>query len=205
MSARVGIPGVRVGSLLLPAVALAVGSLLLPCVALAEGDDARVAADLAWRVFNLALLGAVLVLYGRRPIQAFFRDRRDRIQSEVETAARLRQEAEERHARLQRQLAELDSELARIRTTARERAEAERDRIVADARAAAQRVRDDARVAIDQELRRAREELRREAAELSVELAGELLRGEVGAADRERLLDGFIGDVEASARNGGGR
>ncbi|MDJ0849733.1 MAG: F0F1 ATP synthase subunit B [Myxococcota bacterium] len=178
--------------------------LLAPGSALAAGDGGG-AADLAWRVANLALLLGVLYAFGRKPVQGFFRDRRDRIQTEVETAAQLRQEAEERHARLQRQLADLEAELTQIRTTARERAETERERILADARASAERVRQDASIAIDQELRRARQELRREAADLSVELAGELLRSEVSDSDRDRLLDEFISKVESSPSQGSGR
>ncbi len=183
------------------AIATLLPGLLLPATALAAGEGGGLA-DLFWRVANLVLLLAVLVVFARKPVQGFFRDRRDRIQSEVEAATRMREEAEDRHARLQRQLADLDSELTRIRTTARERAESERERIIADARASADRVREDARIAIDQELRRAREELRREAADMSVELAAELLRTEVGEADRDRLLDEFIGKVEPSPTHG---
>ncbi len=185
------------------ALAALLPGLLLPATALAAGEGGGLA-DLFWRVANLVLLLAVLVVFARKPVQGFFRDRRDRIQSEVEAAARMRDEAEERHARLQRQLADLESELTRIRTTARERAQSERERIIADARASADRVREDARIAIDQELRRAREELRREAADMSVELAAELLRTEVGEADRDRLLDEFIGKVEPSPTHGPG-
>ena len=55
---------------------------------------------------------------------------------------------------------------------------------------------------MDQELRRAREELRREAAELAVELAAETLRARVGDADRERLVDDFIVTIEREAAAG---
>ena len=72
--------------------------LLAPSAALAAGDGA--AADLFWRVVNVVLLLAVLVVFARKPLQGFFRDRRDRIQNEVQAAAHMRQEAEERHARL---------------------------------------------------------------------------------------------------------
>lgn len=184
----------------LPLAVIPMVSLVLPGTALASGDGG--ALDFVWRVANTLLLLGVLYVFARKPIQAFFQDRRDRIQGEVETAAQLRDQAEERYARLQRQLAELDTDLDRIRRTARERAEGERERILADARAAAVRVREDARIAIEQELRRAREELRREAADLSIEMAADLLRSEVGDSDRERLVDEFIGKVEAADGNG---
>jgi F-type H+-transporting ATPase subunit b len=175
---------------------------LVPAAAQAAGDEAG-ASDLVWRVVNVALLLVVLVVAARKPIQGFFADRRTRIASDVESAARQRKEAEERYARLQRQIAALDTELEGIRATARERAAAEREHMLADARAAAERIRREARLAVDQELRRARKELRREAADLSVELAGDLLARQVSEADRDRLIDELIARVEATPGGSG--
>jgi F-type H+-transporting ATPase subunit b len=169
---------------------------LVPAAAHAAGDESG-SSDLVWRVINVALLLAVLVAVARKPIQAFFADRRDKIADDVESAARQRKEAEERYARLQRQIAELDTELEGIRATARERAAAEREQVLEDARAAAERIRREARLAVDQELRRAQQELRREAANLSIELAGDLLARQVSDADRDRLIDELIDKVEA--------
>jgi F-type H+-transporting ATPase subunit b len=153
---------------------------------------------------NLALLLAVLFVFARKPIQAFFQGRRERIQGELQSAAQLRKEAEQRYAKWQRQLIALDVELERIRATARERAEAERERILADARAAAERIRSDAHVAVEQELRRAREQLRDEASALSIQLASELLQAQVTDTDRDRLLDEFTAKIEQPPSNGSG-
>ncbi len=183
-----------------PLLALAV---LMPASALAaSGENAT--ADLLWRVANLALLLGVLVVFARKPMQAFFQDRRERIQGELQSAAQLRKEAEQRYAKWQRQLVDLDAELERLRATARERAEAERERILADARAAAERIRSDAHVAVEQELRRAREQLREEASALSIQLASELLQAQVTDTDRDRLLDEFTAKIEQPSANGSG-
>lgn len=152
--------------------------------------------ELLYPALNLLLLLAVLFRFGRRPIQAFFADRRTRIQEDLDSAARLLATAESRHAQLQRQLTRLDEELARIRATARERAEQERERILADAAAAAERIRSEARTAVQRETQRAREALRAEAAQLALELAAERLREEITEADRDRLLDEFIERIE---------
>lgn len=186
------------------AASLVAAGLFPPTVALAAGGEGE-SSILFYRVFNVVLLAAVLYIAARKPIQAFFRDRRERIEGDVQTAARLRQEAEERHGRLQRQLSELESDLDRIRRTARERAENERERILSDAQASVERIRADARVAIDQELRRARAELRQEASDLSVEIASGLLRDQVTESDQSRLLDEFIDEVEGASSNGSGR
>ena len=163
--------------------------------ALAAGGDEGPGVVLP--AINLLILLAVLVYFARKPIQAYFAERRDEISGDIESAAELKKDAEERFAKWQRKLAHLEAELDEIRTQARERAESEREHILADARASAERIRRDATTAIEQEVRRAQEGLRGEASELAVELAAGLLRDQVGDADRERLLDEFIGRIES--------
>jgi F-type H+-transporting ATPase subunit b len=178
-------------------IALIAPALLLafPAHASEEGHGGGIG-DLLWSALNLALLIGVIVYLARKPLTTFFAERRSRIQAEIKAAADLRADAEARYAKWQRRLMELESELAEIRNTARERALAERERILADATAAAERIRRDAQAAVDQELRRARAQLRQEAADLAIELAGETLRRQVGQSDQDRLLDEFVQTIE---------
>ena len=172
--------------------------MVAPAAASSEGSGGL--GDLLWPVVNLLILIAALVYFGRRPIQDFFASRQDRIRGDLDAAANALAEAEARHTEWQRKLTRLDAEMDRIRKQARERAEAERKHILAEASATAERIRRDARSAVDQELRRAREELRREVAELAVELAADTLRTRVDDTDRSRLVDDFIETIERSAR-----
>lgn len=183
------------------AAAIALGLALSPAGrAVAAGPEGGGGlGDLVWPSLNLAILVAALVYFARRPVQDFFAARRGRIRGELDGAARALADAEGRHAQWQRKLMELDRELERIRELAQQRAESEREHILADASAAAERVRNDARAAVDQELRRARAELRREAADLAIELAAQTLRTRVTDADRARLVDEFIETIESGA------
>jgi F-type H+-transporting ATPase subunit b len=147
----------------------------------------------------------VIFALARKPIQSFFAQRRTRILEEMASASDFLKQTEERYAQWQRKLVDLDSELEEIRGTARQRAEEEREQILADARAAAERIRRDAAAGAEQELRRAQSELRREASELAVELAANLLRDRVQDDDRSRLMDEFISSVEQSPSPGGSR
>jgi F-type H+-transporting ATPase subunit b len=160
------------------------------------------ARQLIFATLNLLLLIGVLVYFVRKPLAAFFSDRRQRIQGELKAAADLRAEAETRYSKWQRRLMDLESELDAIRATARERAAVEREQILADAAAAAERIRRDARAAVDQELLRARRQLRQEAADLAVELASETLARQVTDADQDRLLDEFVRTIERSPAAG---
>jgi F-type H+-transporting ATPase subunit b len=141
---------------------------------------------------NFALLIGTLFVLARKPIQTYFAERRAAIRRELDEAAALEKAARERYAQWQRRLVDLERELAEIRAGAHERAEAERASLLADARAAADRIRADAANAVEHELRRARMGLREEASQLAIELASGILRERVTAQDRDRLIDEFI-------------
>ena len=162
----------------------------------AGGAEHDIMRDLVHPALNLLLLLAVIIYFARKPIKAFFGERRTQIQDELRRAAELKTEAESRYTDWQRRLTDLDTELETIRATARERAEAERERIVADAEAAAERTRRDAHAAVEQELRRARERLREEASQLAIEIAAERLEEQLTDDDRSRLLDEFVQRIE---------
>ena len=189
------------GSIYAAAAAVSLG---LAAPAGAAGDEGDALKEFFYETLNILILIAALVYFARKPIRTFFADRREQIDGELKSAAELHAEAESRYAQWQRKLAELESELDRIRTTARERAEAERERILSDASAAAERIRNEARAAVEQELRRARAKLREEASDLAVSIAADTLRDRVTPEDRSRLLDEFIETIERDGSNAGG-
>jgi F-type H+-transporting ATPase subunit b len=184
------------------ALLLMLASGLISSVAVASGgeheNDSEVVKEMLYQLANLLLLLGVLFYVGRKPITAFFASRRASIQSELSQAAELLTEAEHRNAELQRRLVDLSSEVEEIKENASRRAEEEAERILADARASADRIRHDASAAVDHELRRARTQLREEAANLALEIAADKLRNQVGDSDRDRLVDEFITRVEPS-------
>jgi len=183
--------------LFLAAAVMASRSALAEGTAPAEGHDAT----LVWHALNLALLLGLLVYFLRAPIRSFFATRRRDIEHDLERAAAVLKEAEERLADWKRRLAQLDTEIEEIRRLARERGEIERERILSEAEAAAARIRRDGAAAVEQEQRRGRDALRKEAADLAIELAGELLRQQVTEADRVRLTQEFIERLETPPRS----
>jgi len=156
-----------------------------------------------WELANFAILVGGLALVGRGPLKEMFATRRATIANEIETAAELLAQAEARNAEWQQKLNDLDRELDEIRDTARRRAEDERERILAEANEAAQRIQRDAVASVEYELRRAQSELREEAAALATELAAGMLRDQVGDGDRDRLMDEFISSVGVAPSAGG--
>lgn len=149
-----------------------------------------------WQVANVLLLLVVLIYFARKPVLNYLANRRDTISKNLESSAQLLAESERRLAEWNRRAANLDQEASAIRDATRRAAEAERDRILADANLTAERIRQSASAVAERELRQARESLRREAADLAVELAAKILREQVNEGDRTRLVDEFIGRIE---------
>jgi len=176
--------------------------ILLALPASASGDSAAGMQIIIWPAVNLVILFAVLVYFARKPLRAYFDKRRSDIQGQLQAAADQLATAEISYAKWQRRMIDLETELDQIRATSRQRAEAERERIIGDARASAERIQREATTAVELELRRAREILREEAARLAIELAGERLAREVTDADRDRLIDEFIDLVAATSGSG---
>ena len=174
---------------------LAPALLLLLASPAAAAEEAH-GGGLFWPTLNLALLAAVLIYFARKPVLDFLSTRRDTIAKNIESATQLLADAERRLAEWNQKAASLDQQVASIRAATRRAAEAERDHILADARATAERIRESARAVAERELAQGREALRREAADLAVELAAKILREQVNDADRMRLVDEFIGRIE---------
>jgi len=174
---------------------------LVPGVALAAGGGGAPHMDQIYQVGNFTLLIAVVFFVARKPVVAYFKDRRVQIKNDLDQAAALLSTAEDRQAEIQGRLRDLQSQLDEIREISKQRAEEESERILEKAQEAAARIKSDALEATSQELLRARRELRAEAAGLAIELAGEILKEQVGDSDRQRLLDEFITRVEPRSEN----
>ena len=152
------------------------------------------------QALNLLLLLGVLVYFARKPLRSFFADRRSRIQAELDEAAGLLEAAESRYAEWQRKLVDLEQESETILNEGRRLAVEEGEAILAEAQAAAERIRRAAVASAAQELRRAQVELRAEAAELATRMAAQILEEKLANPDRERLVDEFIAHVEPAAK-----
>ncbi|MFB0977266.1 MAG: F0F1 ATP synthase subunit B [Myxococcota bacterium] len=162
----------------------------------AGGGSGPSASELLWQAVNLVLLLGVLFAVARKPITAYFAERREQIKEDIQKADKLLAESKKQFSEWQGKLVELEAEVQTIRDETRQRAHDERDQIVAAAHDSAERIRSDAVAAVDQELRRAQVELREEAANLAVDLAASIITEQVDDRDRDRLLDEFITRVE---------
>jgi F-type H+-transporting ATPase subunit b len=121
-------------------------------------------------------------------------------------AAKMKREAQESLAEYEDRLRRIDEEIDRVRREMREAAEAERQRILTEAKERRARLERDAKLLIEQEMKAAHETLLRETVQSAVQTAEELLVKQVGTQDHDRLATEYLQMLGKSGINAtGGR
>jgi F-type H+-transporting ATPase subunit b len=157
-------------------------------------------------LLNTGLLLWIVWRYGRRPVSDALKKRRTTIMQGIEDAARMRDDAEERLAEYEDKLEHLDDEIERLKREMREAGEADRARILAEAKERRTRMERDAHLLIEQELKAAREELVRDAVAAAMKSAADRLQKGLSAADHQRIADEYLTAIDRAQVNAkGGR
>jgi F-type H+-transporting ATPase subunit b len=146
-------------------------------------------------LINFGILAAGYYLLGKDSIAAGLKARRASIQKELEEAARMKAEAEERAKKYQARLQTLEAEKAMAIEALVRAGEAEKERIVREAEAKAERMKKDAEFLVEQEIKQLRVDVWREAVDTAVAAAEELLKKRVTPADQERLAEEYLADL----------
>jgi F-type H+-transporting ATPase subunit b len=147
--------------------------------------------------FGLLLLVMWRLLY--RPIMARMEERSAAIKTSLEEAQLARAEAQRQQEENASRLREAYAEARAIRETALKEAAEEQRRLVEAARAEAQRLVEAARTQIDGDVRRAREDLRREVGELATSVAERLIRRSLRDEDHRRVVDEAIRSLRSTS------
>jgi F-type H+-transporting ATPase subunit b len=150
-----------------------------------------------WTILTFLGLAALLAKFAWKPLLAALAARQATIAKSLEDAREARQELERVKQDSAKILAEARVEAESIISRTRSDAERLRAELREKASADAANIRRDAERQIQVETKRAIEEIRREAVDLSVAIAGKLLRRNVSAADNEALIADAIRQIDA--------
>ena len=151
--------------------------------------------DFLYRVFNFAIVVAILVYFLAKPIKKGLAGRREEVEKTLAEAKRIKAEAEAKFAEYDLKLARATEEIAEISDSIRREGELEKIKIIDSAKQMAIKIEQDAENAADLEVAKARTELQREAVQLAVGLAEELLKKNFTKDDDARLIDEYMQKV----------
>jgi F-type H+-transporting ATPase subunit b len=148
--------------------------------------------DFLLRVFNFAILLALMVKLLKKPLSNFFATRREDIQKLLTELQAKRLEAERVSSEYKTKLSALDDQTKEIVAELLSEGEAEKQKIIDAAKRQAEYIKQQAQLAAQQEIKIAREKLQEEVAELSVAAAEDILRKHIKAEDQDRLVKDFM-------------
>ncbi len=162
----------------------------------AAGDASQVESgvllkDFLYRVLNFTLLAAGLAYFVAKPLKNALASRREGLERELKEAREAAENAEKRFAEYDEKLTRAEEEIGQIKTNIRDEAEAEKQRIVENAENMAAKIKADSGKIAENEIEKARQILRQEAAELAVELASDLLKKNFNREDQARLVEEY--------------
>jgi F-type H+-transporting ATPase subunit b len=149
-------------------------------------------------LFNFAILLGLLAWKGRPIARKVAEERHDLIKTALDEAARLRQQAADKLAEYESRLKAADAEIQQLVEGMRADADSEKRRIVAAAEAQAAQMKRDAELRIAAEIELARAQLTREVTAAAAAATERLLRDKLNAGDQQKLVAGFITDVQAA-------
>jgi len=150
-------------------------------------------------LFNFGVVVTILMWKVRPAIRRYTAKRHDTIKAALEEASQLREQARAKLEEYTSQLARAEKEIEQMVTDIRQGAEAEKQRILADAQAQAQALTRDAEQRIAAEIERARAGLEREVVAAAIAVAERLIREQATKGDHTQLADTFIQDLQTQA------
>ncbi|EDM80035.1 hypothetical protein PPSIR1_20449 [Plesiocystis pacifica SIR-1] len=137
------------------------------------------------------ILNAILF----RGLRKMHKEKTDAIRTELNRATAARAEADALVKEYEAKLGSLETEVEDIRAAAKKTAAAEYDRILAEAKEQAEKIRDAGVRAAEREAARRRAELENAIVEQAVAKAEAAIRSSFGGADQRRLVDAWVAEV----------
>jgi F-type H+-transporting ATPase subunit b len=170
-----------------------------------EGGSFLVSPDVGLMIWTLVVFGLSMFLLGKLafPRIAEALDRRQHaIEESIDTAERIRKEADEILAEYRARLAEARGQADEIVARARKTGEAAETELIAEARAKREEMMEQTRRDIEAETRRAILEIRAEVADLTVLATEKVTRKTLTDADHKRLVEEALAELDFASLSG---
>lgn len=152
-----------------------------------------------WEIVSFAILFFILYKYAFPPLLKMLEEREQKIKDSLDEAERHRSEAERILREYEAKLAAASKEAETILAAARERAQRLLEENEQRMTAEAERIKGDALREIEQERRRAVQEIRSQTTDLALMVAEQVLQRSVTDADQRRLAEEALAALSRSS------
>ncbi len=162
-----------------------------------EGGEHHVSLMMeAFRVINFIIFAALLYKFVAQPVKNYFKERVHTIELALKEAREAKEEAEKKAREYSEKLKNAEVEIKDMLYQAEKERDEQMRRIREETEKMVQRIKEQAQAAADLEVKKARAELQREAAELAVGMAEGLLKENFTDEDQKRLLSEYTTKIK---------
>ena len=153
--------------------------------------------DLFWRVINFIALMIILVKFGAKPIASGLTGRQKNIKNEIDELEKRKTDAEAQYRQFEAKLATVEKDIDSIVEKAVAQAEVEKTKIIEKAEQAADDIKRQAELAIQQEIMEARRTLKNDIADQAAAMAEELIVKNLKPEDQAKIIEDYLDKVGA--------
>lgn len=151
--------------------------------------------NFAWKLVNFLIMAGVIYWLAAKKVKEFFTGRREGIKTSLAEAVTAREDAEKTFREYAAKLDRATGEIDEITRMIQAQGLTEKERIIEEARKAAEKMREEAKTRMEQEFNKASHQLRIEAVRLSAQMAEGLLQKNIRAEDHEAMVQDYIEKV----------
>lgn len=165
--------------------------------AVSAGEEAEPAAlsDWLFRIINFSLLAGALVYFVGGILKSTLLVRKNEVERLLKEAEETAQEAKKRLAEIEARVHRREEEAAAIIEDAKKRGESEKALLIEEGNKVRDRLGRHAKVRIEQELKKAKEALRIEAVNLTMEFAEKKIKKDFTNKDQENLIEEYLAKI----------
>ena len=149
---------------------------------------------LSWvfKIVNFGLLVGILVKFGGKPFKQFFVNRHTAVKEKLDTAEKTLKDALTLKEEYESKLANLGIEIEAFKKGVMEEVDKEKKKMVGEATEFASKLKDQANLTYQQELRELKEKIKEDIAKLTIERAEKLVAERFTKEDHGRMVEVFI-------------
>lgn len=151
--------------------------------------------DFFWKTLDFVVLVVFLYWLLAAKIKEFFVGRRKDIKESLEKSNEQKADAERKFKEYSEKIDKASAEIDGIFEMIKAQGVAEKQKIIEDAEKIAKKMKEDAQMRTQQELKKASDQLRAEAVVLSVQMAEEILKKNITAQDHEVMVREYMDKV----------
>lgn len=149
-----------------------------------------------WTIVSFTFLVLLLGKVAWKPLLASLKEREDGIRKAIGDASSARLSAEQMQSQLKIELAQAQDKAAAMMVQAKAEAQKFREQLLKDAEAEARRLTEQTTRQLEEEKSKLSRELRQEVSSLSLKVAEKILRHSMNAKEQEGLVAGFMKDLD---------